>query len=140
MGWNDFWRGILIFMYTVFLQIVSTEFSEFGRMYCGLWSQYIKVRKLFKGGNYSQKYGMWILLRVLSLTIHWDLDKKRQCILYSKNKSCRQKTERINITLIKLSQNMKGRNFSSCTKNGVFLELEAEKKTPFLALLILWRL
>ena len=23
-------------------------------MYCDLWSQYIKVRKLFKGGNYSR--------------------------------------------------------------------------------------
>ena len=27
-------------------------------MYCDLWSEYIKVRKLFKGGNYSRKYGM----------------------------------------------------------------------------------
>ena len=23
-------------------------------MYCGLWLQYIKVQKLFKGGNYSR--------------------------------------------------------------------------------------
>ena len=23
-------------------------------MYCDLWTQYIKVRKLFKGGNYSR--------------------------------------------------------------------------------------
>ena len=30
-------------------------------MYCDLWSQYIQVRKLFKGGNYSRKYGIWIL-------------------------------------------------------------------------------
>ena len=28
-------------------------------MYCDLWSQYVKVRKLFKGGNYSRKYGKW---------------------------------------------------------------------------------
>ena len=27
-------------------------------MQCDLWSQYIKVRKLFKGGNYSRKYGI----------------------------------------------------------------------------------
>ena len=26
-------------------------------MYCDLWLQYIKVLKLFKGGNYSRKYG-----------------------------------------------------------------------------------
>ena len=26
-------------------------------MCCDLWSQYINVRKLFKGGNYLQKYG-----------------------------------------------------------------------------------
>ena len=24
-------------------------------MYCDLWSQYIQVRKLFKGGNYSRE-------------------------------------------------------------------------------------
>ena len=29
-------------------------------MYCDLWWQYIKVGKLFKGGNYSRKYGMYI--------------------------------------------------------------------------------
>ena len=28
-------------------------FFEIGLMYCDLWLQYIKVRKLFKGGNYS---------------------------------------------------------------------------------------
>ena len=28
-------------------------------MYCDLWLQYIQVRKLFKGGNYSRKYDMW---------------------------------------------------------------------------------
>ena len=33
-------------------------FFEFGLMYCDLLSQYIKVRKLFKGGNYSRKYGI----------------------------------------------------------------------------------
>ena len=27
-------------------------------MYCDLWWQYIQVRKLFKGGNYSRKYGI----------------------------------------------------------------------------------
>ncbi len=27
-------------------------------MYCDLWPQYIQVRKLFKGGNYSRKYGI----------------------------------------------------------------------------------
>ena len=27
-------------------------------MYCDLLSQYIQVWKLFKGGNYSRKYGM----------------------------------------------------------------------------------
>jgi hypothetical protein len=30
-------------------------FFEFGLMYCDLWLQYIKVRKLFKGGNYSRE-------------------------------------------------------------------------------------
>ena len=34
--------------------------------------------------------------------------------------------------MLKLSQNKKGQNFSSRTKNGVFLQLAAEKKTPFL--------
>jgi hypothetical protein len=33
-------------------------FFEFGLMYCDLWLQYIQVRKLFKGGNYSRKYGI----------------------------------------------------------------------------------
>ena len=32
-------------------------FFEFNLMYCDLWQQYIQVRKLFKGGNYSRKYG-----------------------------------------------------------------------------------
>ena len=27
---------------------------------CDLWTQYIQVRKLFKGGNYSRKYGIWL--------------------------------------------------------------------------------
>ena len=27
-------------------------------MYCDLYSQYIQLRKLFKGGNYSRKYGI----------------------------------------------------------------------------------
>ena len=27
-------------------------------MCCDLWSQYIQVRKLFKGGNYMRKYGI----------------------------------------------------------------------------------
>ena len=30
------------------------SFFEFNLMYCDLWSQYIQVRKLFKGGNYSR--------------------------------------------------------------------------------------
>ena len=30
------------------------NFFEFGLTYSDLWSQYIKVRKLFKGGNYSR--------------------------------------------------------------------------------------
>ena len=29
-------------------------FFEFNLMYCDLWLQYIQVRKLFKGGNYSR--------------------------------------------------------------------------------------
>ena len=28
-------------------------------MYYDLWSQHIKVRKLFKGGNYLRKYGIY---------------------------------------------------------------------------------
>ena len=28
-------------------------------MYCDLWSQYINVRKLFKGGNYSRAETIW---------------------------------------------------------------------------------
>ena len=28
-------------------------------MYCDLWLQYIHVQKLFKGRNYSRKYGKW---------------------------------------------------------------------------------
>ena len=31
---------------------------EFYLMYCDLCSQYIQVRKLFKGGNYMRKYGI----------------------------------------------------------------------------------
>ena len=33
-------------------------FFEFNLKYCDLWSQYIQVRKLFKGGNYLRKYGI----------------------------------------------------------------------------------
>ena len=33
-------------------------FFELGLMYCDLWWQYIKVRKLFKYENYSRKYGI----------------------------------------------------------------------------------
>ena len=36
-------------------------FFEFNLMYCDLWTQYIQVRKLFKGGNYLRKYGIYIL-------------------------------------------------------------------------------
>ena len=62
-------------MHTVFPRIVSAleyipplnSFRGFQKayegeilmlMYCDLWTQYIQVRKLFKGGNYSRKYGM----------------------------------------------------------------------------------
>ena len=42
---------------TVFPRIVSAETILFWiwLMYCDLWLQYIKVRKLFKGGNYSRE-------------------------------------------------------------------------------------
>ena len=45
---------------TLFPRIVSAEtiFFESNLMYCDLSSQYIQVRKLFKGVNYSRKYGM----------------------------------------------------------------------------------
>ena len=33
-------------------------------MYCDLWSQYIKVQNLFKGGNYSRKYGTSDLIAI----------------------------------------------------------------------------
>ena len=34
-------------------------------MYCDLWSQHIQVWKLFKGGNYSRKYGMQKICKAL---------------------------------------------------------------------------
>ena len=34
-------------------------FFDFGLMYCDLWSQYINVRKLFEGGNYSRAETIW---------------------------------------------------------------------------------
>jgi hypothetical protein len=38
-------------------------------------------------------------------------------------------------SLLKPSQNKKGRNFSSCTKNGVFFSgASSKKKTPFLVM------
>ena len=37
-------------------------------MYCDLWSQYINVRKLFKGRNYMRKYGIYFL--IISLRTH----------------------------------------------------------------------
>ena len=48
---------------------IRTPFSA-EAMYCDLCSQYIKVRKLFKGGNYSRKYGncfLSILLEAWSI-------------------------------------------------------------------------
>ena len=63
-------------------------FFEFGLMYCDLWSQYIKVRKLFKGINYLRKYGsslLWAmklwdtlyansqdLINLIYLTFYWN--------------------------------------------------------------------
>ena len=46
-------------------------------MYCDLSSQYIKVRKLFKGGNYSRKYGMYYPYLNTFLTRLWKLFKRR---------------------------------------------------------------
>ena len=48
---------------TVFPRIVSAESILFWiliyLMYCDLCSQYIQVRKLFKGGNYSREKTIW---------------------------------------------------------------------------------
>ena len=41
---------------TVFPQLF---FFDFCLMYCDLWSQYINVRKLFKGGKYSRAETIW---------------------------------------------------------------------------------
>ena len=35
-------------------------------MYCDLWSQYKQVRKLFKGGNYSRKYSIYLFFLYVS--------------------------------------------------------------------------
>ena len=42
-------------------------FFDFDLMYWDLWSHYIKVRKLFKGGNYSRKYGMYTIEKITIL-------------------------------------------------------------------------
>ena len=44
------------FLYTVFPRIFPRKlfFLDFNLMYCDLWSHYIQVQKLFKGGNYSR--------------------------------------------------------------------------------------
>ena len=42
---------VLNFITTVFPRLF---FFEFNLMYCDLWTQYIQVRKIFKGGNYSR--------------------------------------------------------------------------------------
>ena len=45
----------MIFGNTLVLEIPrKLFFFDFGLMYCDLLSQYINVRKLFKGGNYSR--------------------------------------------------------------------------------------
>ena len=49
---------------TVFLRIVSVEiifFIEFGLMYCGDFSR----EEPFKGGKYSQKYHVRILIKAM---------------------------------------------------------------------------
>ena len=48
-------------------------FFEFGLMYCDLWLQYIKVRKLFKGGNYSRAETIHgnTVVKTLNCTVFW---------------------------------------------------------------------
>ena len=46
-------------------------FFEFNLMYCDLWQQYIQVRKLFKGGNYSRKYDSLFVLFQINLTLNF---------------------------------------------------------------------
>ena len=38
-------------------------------MYCDLWWQCINVRKLFKGGNYSRKYGICVEIKKIRTII-----------------------------------------------------------------------
>ena len=49
-------------------------FFQFNLMYCDLWLQYIQVQKLFKGGNYLRKYGMYFLAlaRNVKCSYVWD--------------------------------------------------------------------
>ena len=50
--------GLVLYTTVLYRTILRVFFFEFDLMYCDLWWQYIKVWKLFKGGNYSRKYGM----------------------------------------------------------------------------------
>ena len=47
-------------------------------MYCDLWLQYIQVRKLFKGGNYSRKYGNCIYVEIILLFLFHSRRWKRE--------------------------------------------------------------
>ena len=51
-SWKEFLCKVDWSQHTVFPR--KLFYFEFGLMYCDLCSQYIKVRKLFKGGNYSR--------------------------------------------------------------------------------------
>ena len=53
-NWANDWPQMESRPYTVFPR--KTFCFEFGLMHCDLWWQCIKVRKLFKGGNYLRKY------------------------------------------------------------------------------------
>ena len=58
----SFLEKVSLILHTVLPHIVSAEtilFWLLPLMYCDLWLQYINVRKLFKGGNYSRAETIW---------------------------------------------------------------------------------
>ena len=61
LGQNLLWSCMWILYIPYFLILFPWKlfFFDFGLMYCDLWSQYINVRKLFKGGNYSRAETIW---------------------------------------------------------------------------------
>ena len=71
MGWKNIWRCMHSFLIssTVFPRIVSAETILFWSWPYVLWplvtvhksAETIQGRKLFKGGNYSRKYGMYTM-------------------------------------------------------------------------------